>query len=480
MGGGIVLERRERYRVLGYTLIGGGWALLFFTTYALNHVQAMRVMSSENADLILMLVVAFGMVAHTLRYRSQLVTGLAFLLAYSTVALSHDDVYSLSSGVILAVGLVGVVIRMGWFELEIFGILASYLNHVYWLYRLLGTDGAQGHAFPEYHASTALLFFYWLIFRISYVIRKISLPFDEHVSTAAALLNTLLLLGAMKFQSVHPELAFLALLVMGAFEFSFGQISITRRRREAFVVLTVLGAALMITAVPFHYSGNNVAILWLIGGEAFLIAGVVVGEVVFRRLGMLIGLLVGLHLLRVDFVQLMAIRRTSEELVVSAGVMFGLCAVVFYANALFIGRYRENLFRGSPDSHLLCAESYLGGFAAAAGVWALFSYDWTALAFAGLMLSLSAVGQKLKSLHLQVQYGIIGVLTLYRVISVNLHVELPPHVHLPMRLFTLPVIGVAFYVTAKNTALRDDSVQRMFRGLFAIAGTVLFHITYLL
>ena len=81
LAGGSFLERRERYRVLGHTLIGGGWALLFFTTYALNHVQAMRMMSSENTDLILMLAVALAMVAHTLGYRSQLVTGLAFLLA---------------------------------------------------------------------------------------------------------------------------------------------------------------------------------------------------------------------------------------------------------------------------------------------------------------------------------------------------------------------------------------------------------------
>ena len=209
LAGGIFFEKRERYRVLGHTLIGGGWALLFFTTYALNHVQAMRVMGSETTDLILMLAVALAMVAHTLRYRSQLVTGLAFLLAYSTVSLSQDDVYSLSSGVILAIGLISIVIKMGWFELEVFGILSSYLNHLYWLYRLLGAEGAHGHAFPEYHASTALLLFYWFIFRISYVVRKVKSPVDEHVSTAAALLNTLLLLGAMKFQSVRPELAFL-------------------------------------------------------------------------------------------------------------------------------------------------------------------------------------------------------------------------------------------------------------------------------
>lgn len=473
LGGGILLERRERYRVLGHTLIGGGWALLFFTTYALNHVQAMRVMSSETIDLIFMLAVAIAMAVHTLRYRSQLVTGLAFLLAYSTVALSHDDVYSLSSGVILAIGLVSIVIKMDWFELEVFGILSSYLNHLYWLYRLLGPEGAQAHAFPEYHASTAILLFYWLIFRTSYVVRKIKSPFLEHVSTAAALLNTLLLLGVMKFQSVRPELAALALLVIGAMEFSFGQLPITKRRREAFIVLSVLGAALMIAAVPFRYSGNNVAILWLIGAEAFLVAGVTVSEVVFRRLGLLTGLLVGVHLVRIDFMHLISVRQTSEDLVLTVGVMFGLCAIVFYLNDLLIGERWAQAFGGWPDAQLLSVHSYIGGFAAVAAAWALCSHDWTAVAFAGIMLALAALGWKLKSFDLQLQYGAIGVVTLLRVVAVNLHTEVPQYTHVPLRLFTLPVIAAVFYVTAKWAALRDESNQRALRGLFALAGTAL-------
>ena len=473
LAGGIFLEKRDRYRVLGHTLIGGGWALLFFTTYALNHVQAMRVMSSENTDLVLMLAVALAMVVHTLRYRSQLVTGLAFLLAYSTVTLSHDDVYSLSSGVILALGLISIVIKMGWFELEVFGILSSYLNHLYWLYRLLGSGGAHGHAFPEYYGSTALLLFYWVIFRSSYVVRKTKSPMDEHISTAAALLNTLLLLGVMKFQSVRPDLAFLALLMIGAVEFICGQLPITKRRREAFVVLSVLGAALMIGAVPFRYSGNNVAILWLIGAEAFLVAGVVVGEIVFRRLGLLVGLLVALHLVRIDFMRLMSFRFTSEELVLTAGMIFGLCAIVFYLNALFVGERWRHFFSDSPDSQLLCIHSYIGGFAAVAAAWAFCSHDWTAFAFAGIMLTLSALGWKFKSVHLQIQYGLVAVLTLYRVIYVNLHTELPQYTHVRMRLLTLPVIAAAFYVTAKWAAVRDNSNQRVFRGLFAIAGTAL-------
>ena len=68
----------------------------------------------------------------------------------------------------------------------------------------------------------------------------------------------------------------------------------------------------MLGAVPFRYSGNNVAILWLVGAEAFLVAGVMVSEVVFRRLGLFAGLLVGLHLIGIDFQELMTARRASE------------------------------------------------------------------------------------------------------------------------------------------------------------------------
>ncbi len=143
-------------------------------------------------------------------------------------------------------------------------------------------------------------------------------------------------------------------------EFSLGQLPITKRRREAFVVLSVLGAALMIGAVPFRYSGNNVAILWLIGAEAFLAAGVMVGEVVFRRLGLFAGLLVGLHLVGIDFQQLMVARRVGDDVVLDAGVMFALCAVVFYLNTLLAGQRWRQFFSDPPDAPMLTAHSYRG------------------------------------------------------------------------------------------------------------------------
>jgi len=112
LAAGIWFERKDRYRILARAGVGGGWALLFFTTYAMYHVPAAQVLTSQPTDLVLMLAVAAAMVAHTLRYRSQVVTGLAFLLAFLTVTISHSNVYSLSAGGVLAAGLVVIVGRM--------------------------------------------------------------------------------------------------------------------------------------------------------------------------------------------------------------------------------------------------------------------------------------------------------------------------------------------------------------------------------
>ncbi len=92
LGTGVFLERRDRYRIFARALIGGGWALTFFSTYAMHFVKYTQVIETQSVDLVLLFIVAAMMVAHTLRYDSQVVTGLAFLLAFTTVAISQDTV----------------------------------------------------------------------------------------------------------------------------------------------------------------------------------------------------------------------------------------------------------------------------------------------------------------------------------------------------------------------------------------------------
>jgi hypothetical protein len=471
LAAGILFERRERYCVLGRTGIGGGWALLFFTAYAVYHVPAMRLPLPETGDLLLMLVVAAVMALHTLRYRSQLVTGLAFLLGYSTLTLSHDTVYSLSAGVVLALALVALVIRMNWYELEVFGILASYLNHLYWLYKILGPEGANRRQFSEFWASTVILLLYWLAYRSSYVLRKIRSPLDEHVSALAALLNTILLLAAMKFQSARPELAFYALLALGALEFACGQLSVTKRRRTAFVILSTMGAILMITAVPFHYSGGDVALLWLIGGEIFLASGIAVEENVFCRLGLLAGLAAALHVVFVDAEPFVALRLRSEGPLVPSGVLFLTLGVLYYANSQALHRRWKEMFSGTLERTLMGLHSYLGAVALPLGAWALWTGDWTVLAWAAVVLVLGFAAGRLQAADLFLQSSLLGAVAFCRALVVNLGASVPAgYAH---RLIAAPLLAAAYYLAARFMRQMNTGAQKFVRRLYTWAGSAL-------
>lgn len=445
LGGGIWLENRERYRIVGRAGIGGGWALLFFTTYALNHVAPMRVLDSNTLDCIFMLAVAVAMVVHTLRYKSQVVTGLAFLLAFSTVSLSQDSVYSLAAGAILALGIVALALKMNWFELEVFGILASYGNHFYWLYKLY-PDGVAGHAFPEFWPSAIILVLYWAIFRFSYIARRIETPREESISTVAALLNVMLLLGELKYQSTHPELAFYALLALGGIEFLCGQLPITKRRRAAFALLTVIGTLLVFAAVPFKYSGNNIALFWMIAAEALLIAGIVQLEKLFRWLGLLSAVITGLLVVYESW-GLITLRQSSEAPMVKDGVLLLVCSALFYANSQYVARRWSELF-AKFDRAMALAQSFLGCVTAFLGVWAIFTVDWTAIGWGALLLGAAFGARHLKSRQLLVQAWLLAAAVIVRAGFFNLHLDqMYPH-HVAMRLVTVPMLAALFYLAA--------------------------------
>jgi uncharacterized membrane protein len=152
LGLGIFLERKPAYKLFARVLIGGGWALTFFLSYALYNVTLLQVLHSETLDLILMFAVAAAMVAHSLRYHSQVVTTFAFLLAFITVGLSNVTLFSLVAGALLTAALAFIVYRERWYALGLAGLIGVYTNHFLWLHRVLPDGGIaylhqHGHPF---------------------------------------------------------------------------------------------------------------------------------------------------------------------------------------------------------------------------------------------------------------------------------------------------------------------------------------------
>ena len=447
---GIWLERRERYRILARAGVGGGWALFFFVTYAMYHVGAARVLQSQLTDLVLMLAVAGAMVWHTLKYRSQVVTGLTFLLAFLTLAISHETVYSLTAGLVLAAALVLIVGKMQWFELELFGIAASYLNHFLWLRRIIEPMHGKHRMFPEFLASAGILVSYWIIYRVSYVLRKPSDSKQETISAAAALLNSAALLGLLKYQSVHPEWAFWALLFIGGVEMLLGQLPITRRRRTAVIVLSTLATVLLIAAFPFRYSGARLSVLWLAEAEAIFLIGVWMREVVFRRLGMLATAVVAGQMIAVDAARVYGMRSDGAYVHsdFALATLFLIAAVIFYGNAHWVFRRRRELFSVEFDRIFVQRCSYAACVLLWTGAWIAFPEAWTAVSWCALGLVLAMLGNRLKIPELGYQGYILVFAAALRVLAVNLDSTAKLR-GLTLRLITTLAVGALLYTTAR-------------------------------
>ena len=465
---GIWFDRGERYRILARAGIGGGWALAFFTTYAMYHVPAAQVLSSQPLDLVLMLTVAAAMVVHTLRYRSQVVTGLAFLLAFLTVTISHSNVYSLSAGAVLAAALVTIVLRMQWFELEVFGILASYLNHYLWLRPIIEPMHGKHHPFPEFAASAGMLGLYWTIYRLSYVFRKptADIPQQERVSTVAALLNTALLLALFKYQSAHPEWAFWALLAIGGVETMLSRLPVVRRRRPAVIVLSTLGVILLVAACPFRYSGMRLSVLWLVEAEALLLIGVWTKEIVFRRLGILGMILASGQMLAVDAAEIFGRRMDSADLRPDfrVAVLLAVASALAYFNVYWVLKRYPGLFSHEVDRRVMQRMSYVGTVLLLIAAWAAFPESWTAVAWGALGLALALWARRLsvtvpdppetRVWELYLQANFFALLSVLRVLVVNLETTAKYH-GISLRLLTIASVSTLLYVTSKWSGMPD-------------------------
>jgi hypothetical protein len=446
LGAGIFLERKEPYRVFARAAIGGGWALTFFVTFALYHLPSMRVVPSQGLDLVLMMLVAAAMVAHSLRYKSQAITSLAFLLAFVTVGISEVTLFSLVAGAVLAAGLIYVSFRERWFELAIFGLVGVYLNHFLWLHRLLPNGAVPGHPFAYFIPSAALLLLYWLLFRLFYIFRVPETEREQFVSTSSAILNSAGLLGLLKYQSAHPEWAFYGLLALGTAELVLAFVA-RRRHHTAFVVLTIIASALLLAAVPFRFSGSNWSLLWLLEAEILFLTGIALRELVFRRLGTLAAFATTLQLLILGVAPIADLRQSqpdpSHHLPVAIAL---LCAgILFWINAEILPRRFNWLATPELDSAALTVTSYLAAISASAALWVFLPAPWTLITWLGLALALSFAADKLTSRHLATQADLLAIAAFVRAVAVNLQLGASHGTLLSTRAITVTLAAGLLY-----------------------------------
>jgi hypothetical protein len=472
LGGGIFLEKKDRYATLGRGLIGGGWAILALVSYAIANVDPLQVFHSEPGGLALLLAVVTAMVLHTLKYRSQVVTGAGFLLGFVAIGMNPAEPWNLVAGALLIVGLTWTVRIHQWFELEVVGILATYINHFYWLYHVYGKQGGRA-TFPLHSWSVGLVLVYWAIFRASYLFRKITSKQQESVSTAAALLNPILFLVVMKYQGFHPEWAWWELAAIGALEFILGQLPPARQRRAPFQVLSSVGATLIVAAPAVYSSRNALEIIWLALAEAFLLAGIFTRERLFRAFGLIISFLVALYALPVRIVPLVQQVFNSEpHSSATLAVVLGVIALALYLNAHITRRVWPELFSAELEQTSLSGLSFLASLFAVSAVYAYVPDRAAAVVLAVLVLALTWTGKQFSISELVYEAHWVAPVAFLHVLVRNQNLETSWH-GVPARVLTFVPVAALLYLSSRYVNLSQTLGRAVFAPVYACAGTAL-------
>lgn len=299
--GGIVLEHRSTYRRIGSTLVGGGWALLYFDAYAAANIEAVKVISEPAVGFAVMIAVATGMVGHSLFYRTQFITSLAFGLGYLAVLLTPVSQQSLLASALLAAGLAVVSWAMSWQYLLAGGVIAAYSNHWFWLQRFAASQ-AGAPAFPlenptqGFWISTAIVVFYWIIFAAVSLSRRMDKEMSRQLHLSVGVANAVGMLGLMTLQLTQGYGGhYLGFLTAPA---ALGYVVLARgeyRLGQRIPLLFAASLALLLAGItlPLLRQDLDIDLAWLAPvllalGLAGIAAGLRVGELLLRAEGYLL------------------------------------------------------------------------------------------------------------------------------------------------------------------------------------------------
>ena len=275
--GGVFLERRAAFRWYARGIIGGGWALIYFTTYAMHYIQAVRLIQQPWLGLILLAAAAAGAVAHSLRYHSETITGLALLLGFITTAVSDVTYFTLASSALLVLGLVWLVIRLRWTRLYFYGVVASYATYLLWIQPQIDVSRIVAGPFTNVAIAQCwlrigFLAVYWLVYHAALFRLDESEQPRRQAMLSATLTNQLCFaqLVLLTMDPLYRDWRWAFLAVLGCVCVVSERVAQRRRLPAAASVLLLTGLSFLTLALPLKLTRRWVSFWWT--GEVALLA----------------------------------------------------------------------------------------------------------------------------------------------------------------------------------------------------------------
>ena len=289
---GAALERNEKYRVAARGLLGGGWAALYATTYAAYGVEAARVIDNPTVATLLLAAVASGMVLHSLRYRSQTVTGVAYFVAFVTLAITQLNAFAVVALAPLAASLLYLAHRFRWTAMALVGLPATYGIYLLHAARSSGGSLAMGQT---------VLFVYWLVFEGFDLLDSARKRASGGTTSGVFPLNVICFtaVSAVQWQAASEHTlyqffvlaaaayllsALVRLAILPPSDFPAECSALDRATRGGYEGAITLAATFTAVAIALKLSGLNLAVALMAEAELLFLAGLAFRQRLLRHL----------------------------------------------------------------------------------------------------------------------------------------------------------------------------------------------------
>ncbi|HUW60617.1 MAG TPA: DUF2339 domain-containing protein [Candidatus Bathyarchaeia archaeon] len=282
----------RKYAGLARVLYGGGFAVMYFVTFATHYVTFARVFESPAPTLVLLtaVVVAWAVAAQMRRSKviAVLVTGLGHLtVLLSTVTLDRPAPFAMVGLVFLGVGSAFFLLRNRWYYVAALGVVGCYINDA-----LILSYSKGGNPYVDFWVSMGVLAVFYLTFALAELLAHEEVRRDlvptwfrsafVTVNTAGFLVLGTVLVGHFEFTRDHQDLfrfataAALLLIGLGYLRLRVGD--------PLFNVYFVKATALATLALATRYGGSTLGVALAIETVVLLISARRSGLVVTRVL----------------------------------------------------------------------------------------------------------------------------------------------------------------------------------------------------
>lgn len=309
------------------TLIGGGWSIFYFTTYAAYRIPASQVITSPLIAFCALVAVSFGAISHSLTYRSRVLVFFTYFLTYLSLTTSPATYFTLIVSALLGISVIFIAHFHKWPSLPLIGLFGVYLTHWIWLEpsiygfseKFAGSErlsealwlplaGNEWRMYPLIDSSKSILHqlflgLYWLVFSVSGLLPSTRDSKEaERLVISTSLLNNAIFATAYlhHLHVYYPDFRWIFTLSASILFLAISWYSKKKLIPSMSELYLAFSLALLAVTLPVYFDGPWITFGWATGSCLLIWLGLRQKSRVFWVGGLVLNFLVLLRVLAYD------------------------------------------------------------------------------------------------------------------------------------------------------------------------------------